>query len=66
MKILSLFIILFFLTNCSFNKQSKIWNYNENDNSFDKSIVSGYDSEFDEYKKSILNYSKNANYPDIN
>ena len=66
MKVYLLFIIFLLIINCSFNKKTQIWNYNESDNSINILSVSDSDLEFDIYKKSILNYSKKANYPDIN
>ena len=65
-KILIMFIFLF-LSNCSFNTSSELW---ENDipkkKSVTRSAILNDEINFQDYKNKIINYSYNSTFPDIN
>ena len=73
MKYLFLFLIIF-LTSCSLNKESTYWNEDSIKKSTDEKKLSkilkktgDYKSmTFDEFNLFLKDYSKNAEYPDIN
>ena len=73
MKYLFLPLILF-LTSCSLNKDSAYWNEDPIKKSTDdkklskilKETVDYKSMTFDEYNLFLKDYSKNAEYPDIN
>ena len=73
MKYLFLSLILF-LTSCSLNKDSAYWNEDPIKKSTDdkklskilKETVDYKSMTFDEYNLFLKDYSKNAEYPDIN
>ena len=60
--------IMFFLSliNCSFDKNSKLWDYKDKDKSANESIELTDKIEYEKYKQKILIYSKKTDYPDIN
>ena len=61
-----LIICVFFLSNCSFDKSSNFWNY-EQENTIlqNKSILVDKNKEFNIFKEEILEYSNKEDYPDI-
>ena len=74
MKLVFIFFIILFLTNCSLNKDSKYWTEDmvkksEDQKKLPKAIKKPEDitsMTFDEYEIYIDDYSKKSKYPDIN
>ena len=74
MKRSFLFFLIFFLSNCSFNDNSKFWTDDVNKKKiFKEKLREIIDKSnnimfltFDEYKIYINEYSKNSKYPNIN
>ncbi len=74
MKLLFIFFIILFLTNCSLNKDSKYWTEdvvkkNEDQNKLSEVLKKSEDitnMTYDEYKIYIDDYTKKSKYPDIN
>jgi hypothetical protein len=74
MKLVFIFFIILFLTNCSLNKDSKYWTEDVVKKSEDQKKLSEVlkKSEdittmtYDEYKIYIDDYTKKSKYPDIN
>ena len=68
MKIIALFFLLVFISSCSLDTKSGIWN--------EKKIINqkttldlknlNQDLTFDEYKLIIIDYGKKSKFPDIN
>jgi len=74
MKLLFIFFIILFLTNCSLNKDSKYWTEdvvkkNEDQKKLSEVLKKSEDitnMTYDEYKIYIDDYTKKSKYPDIN
>ena len=74
MKLVFIFFIILFFTNCSFNKDSKYWTEDVVKKSEDKKKLSEVlqkseditNMTYDEYKIYIDDYTKKSKYPDIN
>ena len=68
MKIIVAFLLLIFISACSLDTKSGIWNEKKVINQ--KSTLSledqNYDLTFDEYKLIIIEYGKKSNFPKIN
>ena len=69
----SFIFLIFFLSNCSFNDNSKFWTDDVNKKIFKEKLREIIDKSnnimfltFDEYKIYINEYSKNSKYPNIN
>ena len=74
MKLVFIFFIIIFLTNCSLNKDSKYWTEDvvkksEDQKKLPKQIKKPEDitsMTFEEYEIYIDDYTKKSKYPDIN
>ena len=74
MKLISIFFIILFLTNCSLNKDSKYWTEDVVKKSEDQKKLSEVlkkseditNMTYDEYKIYIDDHTKKSKYPDIN
>ena len=74
MKLVFIFFIILFLTNCSLNKDSKYWTEDVVKKSEDQKKLSEVlkksdditNMTYDEYKIYIDGYTKKSKYPDIN
>ena len=74
MKLVFMFFIILFLTNCSLNKDSKYWTEDVVRKSEDQKKLSEVlkksdditNMTYDEYKIYIDDYTKKGKYPDIN
>jgi len=74
MKLVFIFFIILFLTNCSLNKDSKYWTEDVVKKSVDQKKLSEVlkksegitNMTYDEYKIYIDDYTKKSKYPDIN
>ena len=74
MKLVFIFFIILFLTNCSLNKDSKYWTEDVVKKSVDQKKLSEVlkksdditNMTYDEYKIYIDAYTKKSKYPDIN
>jgi len=74
MKLVFIFFIILFLTNCSLNKDSKYWTEdvvkkNEDQKKLSEVLKKSDDitnMTYDEYKIYIDDYTKKSKYPDIN
>ena len=74
MKLVFIFFIILFLTNCSLNKDSKYWTEDVVKKSEDQKklpeVLKKSDvltnMTYDEYKIYIDDYTKKSKYPDIN
>ena len=74
MKLVFIFFIILFLTNCSLNKDSKYWTEDVVKKSEDQKKLSELlkkseaitNMTYDEYKIYIDDYTKKSKYPDIN
>jgi hypothetical protein len=74
MKLVFIFFIILFLTNCSLNKDSKFWTEDVVKKSVDQKKLSEVlkksdditNMTYDEYKIYIDDYTKKSKYPDIN
>ena len=74
MKLVFIFFIILFLTNCSLNKDSKYWTEDvvkksEDQKKLFKVLKKSEDitnMSYDEYKIYIDDYTKKSKYPDIN
>ena len=74
MKLVFIFFIILFLTNCSLNKDSKYWTEDvvkkiEDQKQLSKVLKKSEDitnMNYDEYKIYIDDYTKKSKYPDIN
>jgi len=74
MKLVFIFFIILFLTNCSLNKDSKYWTEDVVKKSDDQKKLSEVlkkseditNMTYDEYKIYIDDYTKKSKYPDIN
>ena len=65
-KILIMFIFLF-LSNCSFNTSSELWEKDiPKKKSVTQSAILNDEINFQDYKNKIINYSYNSTFPDIN
>ena len=68
MKIITMFILLVFISACSLDTKSGIWNEKKTINQ--KSTLSlddlNQDLTFDEYKLIIIEYGKKSKFPEIN
>ena len=74
MKLVFIFFIILFLTNCSLNKDSKYWTEDVVKKNEDQKKLSEVlkksdvitNMTYDEYKIYIDDYTKKSKYPDIN
>jgi uncharacterized protein YktB (UPF0637 family) len=74
MKLVFIFFIILFLTNCSLNKDSKYWTEDVVKKSEDQKKLSEVlkkseditNMTYDEYKIYIDDHTKKSKYPDIN
>ena len=74
MNLIIAIVLLLFLTNCSFNKDSKYWTEdvverNKNQKKLSKILKKSEDittMSLEEYKIYIDDYTKKSKYPDIN
>ena len=74
MKLIFIFFIIFFLSNCSLNKDSKYWTEDVIQKSEDQKILSEVlkkseditNMTNEEYEIYIDDYTKKSKYPDIN
>ena len=74
MKLVFIFFIILFLTNCSLNKDSKYWTEDvvkksEGQKKLSEVLKKSEDitnMTYDEYKIYIDDYTKKSKYPDIN
>ena len=74
MKLVFIFFIILFLSNCSLNKDSKYWTEDvikksEDQKKLSKVLKKSEDitnMSYDEYKIYIDDYTKKSKYPDIN
>jgi len=74
MKLVFIFFIILFLTNCSLNKDSKYWTEDVVKKSEDQKKLSEVlkkseditNMNYNEYKIYIDDYTKKSKYPDIN
>ena len=74
MKLVFIFFIILFLTNCSLNKDSKYWTEDVVKKSKDQKKLSEVlkkseditNMTYDEYKIYIDDHTKKSKYPDIN
>ena len=74
MKLVFMFFIILFLTNCSLNKDSKYWTEDvvkkrEDQKKLSELLKKSEDitnMSYDEYKIYIDDYTKKSKYPDIN
>jgi hypothetical protein len=74
MKLVFIFFIILFLTNCSLNKDSKYWTEDVVIKSEDQKKLSEVlkkseditNMTYDDYKIYIDDYTKKSKYPDIN
>ena len=74
MKLVFIFFIILFLTNCSLNKDSKYWTEDVVKKTEDEKKLSVVlkkseditNMSYDEYKIYIDDYTKKSKYPDIN
>ena len=68
MKIIAMFLLLIFISACSLDTKSGIWNEKKVINQ--KSTLSledqNHDLTFDEYKVIIIEYGKKSKFPEIN
>ena len=68
MKIIAMFLLLIFISACSLDTKSGIWNEKKLINQ--KSTLSledqNHDLTFDEYKSIIIEYGKKSKFPKIN
>ena len=67
-KKLSVILFLLFLTNCSFDTSSGIWENKINEKKITELNMDdlGKDLSMVEYKSIIIEYGKNGEFPDIN
>ena len=66
-KKLSVILFLLFLTNCSFDSKSAIWENKKKEKKITELNMDDLDKNLSmsEYKLIIIEYSKNSEYPDI-
>ena len=67
-KKLSVILFLLFLTNCSFDTSSGIWENKKKEKKITELNMDdlGKDLSMVEYKSIIIEYGKNSEFPDIN
>ena len=67
-KKLSVILFLLFLTNCSFDTSSGIWENKKEEKKITELNMDDLDKDLSmaEYKLIIIEYGKNSEYPDIN
>ncbi len=67
-KKLSVILFLLFLTNCSFDTSSGIWENTKQEKKITELNMDDLDKDLSmaEYKLIIIEYGKNSEYPDIN
>ena len=67
-KKLSVILLLLFLTNCSFDTSSGIWENKKEEKKITELNMDDLDKDLSmvEYKLIIIEYGKNSEYPDIN
>lgn len=66
MRIILFLLLFIYISNCSLNTNSEIWNYNKKKIKLTNTDLFGNDLEFDEYKEELFRYTQNSDYPDIN
>ena len=67
-KKLSVILFLLFLTNCSFDTSSGIWENKKEEKKITELNMDDLDKDLSmaEYKSIIVEYGKNSEFPDIN
>ena len=67
-KKLSVILFLLFLTNCSFDTSSGIWENKKEEKKITEFNMDDLDKDLSmaEYKSIIIEYGKNSEFPDIN
>ena len=67
-KKLSVILFLLFLTNCSFDTSSSIWENKKKEKKITELNMDdlGKDLSMAEYKSIVIEYGKNGEFPDIN
>ena len=67
-KKLSVILLLLFLTNCSFDTSSGIWENKKEEKKITELNMDDLDNDLSipEYKLIIIEYGKNSEFPDIN
>ena len=67
-KKLSVILFLLFLTNCSFDTSSGIWENKKEEKKITELNIDDLDKDLSmaEYKSIIVEYGKNSEFPDIN
>ena len=67
-KKLSVILFLLFLTNCSFDTKSSIWENKKEEKKITELNMDDLDKDLSmaEYKSIIVEYGKNSEFPDIN
>ncbi len=67
-KKISVILFLLFLTNCSFDTSSGIWENKKKEKKITELNMDDLDKDLsmEEYKLIIIEYGKNSEYPDIN
>ena len=67
-KKLSVILFLLFLTNCSFDNKSGIWENKKKEKKITELNMDDLDKDLSmaEYKLIIIEYGKNSEFPDIN
>ena len=68
MKIITMFILLVFISACSLDTKSGIWNEKKVINQKSTLSLEGLNQDltFDEYKLIIIEYGKKSKFPEIN
>ncbi len=68
MKIITMFFLLVFITACSLDRKSGIWNEKKVINQKSTLSLEGLNQDltFDEYKLIIIEYGKKSKFPEIN
>ena len=68
MKIIAMFLLLIFISACSLDTKSGIWNEKKviNQKSTSSLEDQNHDLTFDEYKLIIIEYGKKSKFPKIN
>ena len=67
-KKLSVILFMLFLTNCSFDTSSGIWEQKKKEKKITELNMDDLDKDLSmaEYKSIIIEYGKNSEFPDIN
>ena len=67
-KKLSVILFMLFLTNCSFDTSSGIWEHKKKEKKIKELNMDDLDKDLsmEEFKLIIIEYGKNSEYPDLN